>query len=825
MASGNYRVLTKAEEATVKEIDKDCKNKFKFQWLEEEVHVKVGEVDCKVKIGDSIVKINVSGKASCEWCHSLLTYKGKGLSTLKDHLKTESHVTQLKIRQTNYGLGSFVQPSSQPKRNLFPMFKTLSKPSTVNPVQEQQQPSTPVEPKPTPRVPLADRVASMEAMVLAVMAEHSIPLTLAPVIVDLAKTCSTDPQALSGLKLSASSAAYKIRFGLAKTAIMTLSEDLQNTPFSLNIDEATCSNTKKVLSVLVSYFKQGAIRVHHLASVEITKADSATIFNAVVDIFDRHYLPWENLISVLSDSCAVMRGHIFGVEKRIRDGKAPHLLDIDGDSCHHMQIIAKQFCSPFNGKLEKLYNAFFTDFKWCSEYKLYLSEICSLLNVPYTMPQMCSGTRWLSSYDRALETINLMDAYLIFYFAFLSDCDRDLYRPMMKGVLESHNVEVSQRKRLYKIMQLLSQKKGTKEGKQRKVAITEALFYTAQDTKLQLQVYSSVLSIFKEYVCTFQTKAPMAHKLHDMQMDCIRKFVCCFMKPEHIPKQLHKLTADKISDTSSHLPHKDIYIGHSKMEASSQFMDKVVQGYVSAAQLMFKKLPTQNSTLVAFSAMDPELTNHWVVMTNLNTLGTKLDHLLTDSEKLIFKDEVRTYVNDKTLPPTLDRVDKWWAQESICSKFPTLSKVTLAAFTVFHDPMVESTFSEMGRILNKQTNRMSIPMLNAIQTIRYELKANNTSALNFFRRQNPKADPINLVLCRNMKTAFTCYESERKLNQRAKELRQEVMRKAEQSRKTHATTAAIRSTAMKRTHKSQLSDHHRNIAAKYSSKFKSSLKP
>ena len=116
---------------------------------------------------------------------------------------------------------------------------------------------------------------------------------------------------------------------------------------------------------------------------------------------------------------------------------------------------------------------------------------------------------------------------------------------------------------------------------------------------------------------------------------------------------------------------------------------------------MFQKLPTQNSTLVAFSAMEPELTNHWVVMTNLNTLDRKLDHLLTDTEKLIYKDEVRAYVNDKTLPPTLDRVGKWWAQESIDSKYPTLSKVTLAAFAVFHGPLIESTFSEMGRILNK----------------------------------------------------------------------------------------------------------------------------
>ena len=56
------------EEATVKEIDKDYKNKFKFDWLEKVVHIKRDGVDCKVKIGDSIVKINVSGKASCKWC-------------------------------------------------------------------------------------------------------------------------------------------------------------------------------------------------------------------------------------------------------------------------------------------------------------------------------------------------------------------------------------------------------------------------------------------------------------------------------------------------------------------------------------------------------------------------------------------------------------------------------------------------------------------------------------------------------------------------------------------------------------------------------------
>ena len=52
-SSGNYRVIGKDQEGLVRDIDNGCFNKWKFQWLEEEVHVKVDGVDKKVKIGDS----------------------------------------------------------------------------------------------------------------------------------------------------------------------------------------------------------------------------------------------------------------------------------------------------------------------------------------------------------------------------------------------------------------------------------------------------------------------------------------------------------------------------------------------------------------------------------------------------------------------------------------------------------------------------------------------------------------------------------------------------------------------------------------------------
>ena len=101
--------------------------------------------------------------------------------------------------------------------------------------------------------------------------------------------------------------------------------------FSLNIDEATSSNCMRVLAVLVSYFNstREQMEVHHLAAISLTKVDAASITAALVDLFASKNLKWENCMSILMDSCAVMRGSKNGVETSVRRTLAPHLLDID----------------------------------------------------------------------------------------------------------------------------------------------------------------------------------------------------------------------------------------------------------------------------------------------------------------------------------------------------------------------------------------------------------------------------------------------------------------------------------------------------------------
>ena len=56
-------------------------------------------------------------------------------------------------------------------------------------------------------------------------------------------------------------ASQKMKYGLAKTFKEELIEDLQKNRFSMNIDEAMSDSNKKVLTIMVSYFKPSLCKV------------------------------------------------------------------------------------------------------------------------------------------------------------------------------------------------------------------------------------------------------------------------------------------------------------------------------------------------------------------------------------------------------------------------------------------------------------------------------------------------------------------------------------------------------------------------------------
>ena len=125
-----------------------------------------------------------------------------------------------------------------------------------------------------------------------------------------------------------------------------------------------------MLTLLVSYFRttKNEVVVEHLGSSE-------TVFKAVIDLVNEKELPWYNLMAVLMDSCSVMRGSKNGFEIKLRESVAPALIDMDGDSCHHIHNACKKFTKIFDKYLEQLYQDIYNDFKWSEDIRVILEDI------------------------------------------------------------------------------------------------------------------------------------------------------------------------------------------------------------------------------------------------------------------------------------------------------------------------------------------------------------------------------------------------------------------------------------------------------------------
>ncbi|GFN88405.1 hypothetical protein PoB_001491100 [Plakobranchus ocellatus] len=333
------KTLGKNDLGRAKEIDAKVKNRFRYEWLETTVNLKSKKLsEIEVTLGGSIEKLDLPGKALCSFCNDVISYGGKGKIALVDHVQSAKHIARVEHRRTNYTLGGQYSKNTQ-ETPLFPLFKPLKKlsdsnnPACSSSLQTTSTSSASSSSEDQLRlIPLNDRTANLEAMILSMMAENNISFSVAPRLVELIRECCNDPKALAGVALDRCVAAYKLKYGVSDFFTTGIIECMKTCLFSLNIDEATSSSNKKVLAVLVNYYspvKQQVV-IEHLASVELVKTDASTIFNAIKDLMDSNSIPWKNLQSCLLDSCNVMRGAKTGVEARLKE-QAPHLLDINGE--------------------------------------------------------------------------------------------------------------------------------------------------------------------------------------------------------------------------------------------------------------------------------------------------------------------------------------------------------------------------------------------------------------------------------------------------------------------------------------------------------------
>ena len=145
---------------------------------------------------------------------------------------------------------------------------------------------------------------------------------------------------------------------------------------------------------------------------------------------------------------------------------------------------------------------------------------------------MFVSTRWLTVYDITISTIYMFDVYVVLYFSFLNKQDKKLYQSRFNGIYSRHEISEESKARIEASQNVLSKKRLTKEGKERKERILEKLFIIKKKTRLYLSVYSSSLQLMKRYVKIFQQAKPAVFRIHGEQLDIFEEYLINFIKPE-----------------------------------------------------------------------------------------------------------------------------------------------------------------------------------------------------------------------------------------------------------------------------------------------------
>ncbi|KAF3841376.1 hypothetical protein F7725_007238 [Dissostichus mawsoni] len=247
------------------------------------------------------------------------------------------------------------------------------------------------------------------------------------------------------------------------------------------------------------------------------------------------------------------------------------------------------------------------------------------------------------------------------------------------------------------------------------------------------------------------------------------------------------------------LPLRELYVGplaeklkaeHPQHPIVLKFLNTVKTAYISTAAYMQKKLPLNSRTLQALSALDPLVRGHSETGILLKRLSgpEMMGHLVPPQFDVPL--EVVKFNVDRTLPLYLDgdSMVTWWANIMATGKYPGLNHVVKGGLSIFHGPMVESSFSAMGDIISQKRTSMSMATFNAIQTTKYALKSRCQTAIQMFKRENVKLSTVDKALCKNIRTAGTKDKTRRKQALLKKKERQEEFgcqptTSAEQSRK------------------------------------------
>ena len=129
-------------------------------------------------------------------------------------------------------------------------------------------------------------------------------------------------------------------------------------------------------------------------------------------------------------------------------------------------------------------------------------------------------------------------------------------------------------------------------------------------------------------------------------------------------------------------------------------------------------------------------------LSTLENLPT-LTSVISSDEEEKYQQETRQIIVDLELPSTDNWADKW--SYSLKKKYPNLTELALSLLSIFHGPHFQNSFSVMGDVIDKKSNRIQVETYSAIQSVNYGLSSRatgNMKCISVFQRENKVSSPV-----------------------------------------------------------------------------------
>lgn len=621
--------------------------------------------------------------ARCKWCSKPISIANNGKSSLLAHSKKDIHKGRRKTVSSSANLFGFVK--SVPKDDV-----------------------------------LKNKALCAEIQASLSLAEHNIPFMYADHFDELIKVAFEDSNVASSFHSKRTKASYLLTDGLLPHLHMEMVASLKTNKFSLLIDESNKKYGTTYLNLLVKYFDErlGKVTTRFFKSVTIGHAKANDLTQKILEAINADSIPKTNLLMVMSDSPNVMRGRRSGVITQLKE-VMPHLIDIGGCTLHHVSNAAKYAAGEFGEHIEEFVQDLFYFFRNHPSVVEDLEYHQKIMDLEEHKILRYVETRWLSLIpvaDRILEQL-----------------------PALRSLFEH----------LFQTNKYLAKQP-------RFVRILQALRDTSSE--LFLAFLKHGLQVFDKFEKLFQSDRPLAHCLYSELLECLQKLLLRFLKPnvaENLSASvLYKIDPRKTSDS---LPENKLSIGQLAHDYLAKYKDKlssldkldfykkVRAFYVTAFEKLRHYLPLKSQTLKDLVFLDPMAKNLEHTEETAVRLGKRLSTTLTFEELDKIRDEIRQYsieeiprewifeLTDEGAEKRC-RVDHYWLKvlaikdKAGTIKYPVLKKLVLALLSLAHgNADTERSFSDMANILTKHRASMEILAVNALLTIKCELRVRELS--------------------------------------------------------------------------------------------------